>query len=103
MKYYGTTTNSFNIPESIKEKYDMQGVHQQYRLVVKAKSRAEANRIWKRITGRNSDVFLSNYTMETGNKKELELADLYGAIICKERSEYVELKVIVDEINRLRE
>lgn len=104
MKYYGTTTNGFTIPEEIKKKYNLEGTHQQYRLVIKAKSRAAANRRWREVTGTNHDIFLPNYTSETGNPRELELADIYGEIIGKTPSyEHVDLKAIVEELTQLKD
>lgn len=102
MKYYGTTTNGFIIPEELKKKYNLEGAHEQYRLVIKAKSRAAANRRWREVTGRNSDIFFPNYTSETGNKLEIELADTYGEIINKHNSDYVDLKVLVKEIAEIK-
>lgn len=104
MKYYGTTVNGFNIPDEIREKYSLVGTHPQYRLVIKAKSRASANRRWQEVTGHTWNAFLPDYTGETGNELELELCDKYGEILGSLRGGgYTDLKVIVSEKNSLKE
>jgi hypothetical protein len=101
MKYYGTNSNGFYIPKEIREKFDLDGTHEQYRVVIKSKSRASANRRWKEVTGQSRDVFYPDYTQETGNKTEIELCDKHGEIISKHRN-YTDLNVIVAEIKEYK-
>ena len=79
-KYYGTlvmiTGNQYK--KLIKLGY--KGCHHQFRIVCKAKSMAEANRIAESYN-LGSKVFHRDYTCETGNALEIELADKYGFII----------------------
>ena len=81
MKYYGTNVSlSGNQLKKIRE-LGYKGYHSQFRIVCKAKSRAEANRIAESLC-LGKKVFNPAYTSETGNKTELEFADKFGFIIC---------------------
>lgn len=101
MKYYGTTVNTFIIPEEIREKYGLADTRHQYRLVIKASSFAAANKRWTEVTGRERKAFLKDYTSVTGNPLELQACDKYGEVIAGSDKNYLDLKVIVNEINRL--
>ena len=80
-KYYGTNTSVYgNMLIKIKE-LGYKGVHNQFRIVCKAKSRAEANRIAEKYE-LGTRIFVADYTSETGNKIELEMADKHELIIC---------------------
>jgi alpha-mannosidase len=80
-KYYGTNTffggRQF---EKLKE-LGYKGFHNQFRIVCKAKSMAEANRIAE-AHGLSKKCFNRDYTSETGNSIQLEMADKYGFIVC---------------------
>lgn len=81
MKYYATLVNNFYIPGEIEIKYGFHKGTRQYKLVIKAKSRAAANRRWKELTGSDSDIFRPDYTSETGNAIDIEFCDYYGEIL----------------------
>lgn len=96
-KYYGTLIMLYG------KKYDKivelgyNGCHHQFRVVCKAKSRAEANRIAASY-GLDDNVFNPDYTSETGNSLEIELADKYGFIINISGClgiDYVDIKTIL--------
>ena len=80
-KYYGTNTFLYGDMFDKIEKLGYKGYHNQFRVVCKAKSMAEANRIAESY-GLYKNVFTKAYTSETGNAIELEMADKYGFIIC---------------------
>lgn len=91
-KYYGTLINlaGKRLQEIRQLGYD--GHHTQFRIVCKAKSRGEANRIAETL-GYGRNCFRQNYTSETGNKTETELCDKYGFIINKngtQREDYID-------------
>ena len=79
-KYYGTLVMIAG--EQYKKLIELgyKGCHHQFRVVCKAKSMAEANRIAESYN-LGSKVFRRDYTCETGNALEIELADKYGFII----------------------
>jgi hypothetical protein len=79
-KYYGTLTMIGGDKLNKIKQLGFNGYHHQFRIVCKAKSRAEANRITESL-GLGNKVFMPNYTCETGNTEELEFADKYGTII----------------------
>lgn len=81
MKYYATLVSGFYIPKEVESKYGFNKDTRQYKLVIKAKSRAAANRRWKELTGSDSDIFLPDYTSETGNAIDIEFCDYYGEIL----------------------
>lgn len=98
MKYYGTLM-MMSIPDEILTKYNVTDRHGQYRVVCKARSRAEANRILESITGYKR-VFNPNSTSETGNRKEIAFAYQYGVIIDLDGyGDYYSLKILMNEIN----
>lgn len=105
MNYYGTTVNGLIIPKEVCEKLGIeQNRHRQARLVIKAKSRAAANRRWKELTGHTTDGFRPNYTSITGNPKELELCDQFGEIVrLTDHGDYISLSTLMDEINNRTE
>lgn len=81
-KYYGTYTFlNGNKLDKIKQLGYKDNYHDQFRIVCKAKSMAEANRIAESF-GFYKDTFRREYTSETGNKIELEMTDKYGFIVC---------------------
>lgn len=79
-KYY--TTNVMMYGTLLKKliKVGYKGSHQQFRIVCKATSMAEANRICKAY-GIGDKVFISDYTNDTGNDTEITESDKYGVII----------------------
>lgn len=79
-KYYGTL---LNYSTNKMRELGFTNSHNQFRIVCKAKSRAEANRIAKSL-GLVDNIFRADYTSETFNAKEIELADKYGFIISKD-------------------
>jgi len=93
-KYYGTLLNySTNKMREI----GFTNSYNQFRIVCKAKSRAEANRIAKSL-GLVDNTFRVDYTSETFNEKEIELADEYGFIISKDsmgREGYIDIKEVL--------
>lgn len=91
MKYYGIILNRW-LPK-IKE-YGGSGSHNQFRIVCKAKSRAEANRQAEAI-GLGKNIFTSVNTSETGNKIELAAADKYGFTIRIEGNNYIDIKHVL--------
>ena len=93
-KYYGTTLNK-HLPKA-REIWGMNS-RWQFRIVCKAESRAEANRIAKSL-GLIDNTFRADYTSETFNEKEIELADKYGFIISKDsmgREGYIDIKEVL--------
>jgi len=102
-KYYGTMFIGFYIPEEILNKYNATNRHNQFRMVCKAKSRAEANRIIQNILKTTSEIFSPNYSSETGNQKELESADQHMAIMALDnRDIYYSIQQIYDEVQECR-
>jgi len=85
-KYYGTNTmiGGDELNKLIKLGYS--GYHAQFRVVCKAKSMAEANRLAESY-GLYKKTFTKDYTSETGNKLEIELAYKYGFIIALDGTE----------------
>lgn len=82
MKYYGTNITDLYIPDDVCRQLGFKEGRNQYRLVVKEKSMAGANRRVRELLGLdNLTVFRKDYTSETGNGIELELCDEYGEII----------------------
>ena len=80
-KYYGTNISlSWDASLKIKEK-GYSGSHNQFRVVCKAKSMAEANRISEDL-GIGRKTFHRDWTSETGNETEIKMCDKYGFIIC---------------------
>lgn len=72
----------------------------QFYLVCKAKSMAEANRIAVAL-GLGDKVFRSDFTAETSNPLEIELADKFGFIIyplrsCDIREDFRDVKEIMN-------
>lgn len=80
-KYYGTNIMIYGDMNKKLIKIGYKGYHSQFRIVCKASSMAEANRICERY-GLGQKCFVSNYTSETGNDIEIEEADKYELIIC---------------------
>lgn len=104
MKYYATNANSFFMPVDIQEKFNLEKSRRQYRVVIKAKSRASANRRWKEITGKSHELFKPDYTSTTGNSIEVEMCDQHGEIIGSSlHGVYHDLKLVVKEINAIKE
>ena len=98
-KYYGTDT--FMSGERLNKLIYLgfNGHHHQFRIVCKAKSKAEANRIAKEL-GVNfyRKTFSDKFTSETGNKIELEMCDKYGFIICTEGTmgnNYIDIREVL--------
>lgn len=94
MKYYGTLVEYSKLGkiDVIKAGLSVAG---QYRLVVKAKSRAGANRRYRELSGEEVDIFLAEYTSETRNPEEVELCDKYGEILGEQGTgspKYIDLK-----------
>lgn len=79
-RYYGTYAMIYGDMYSKIRELGYKGSCNQFRVVCKAKSRAEANRIAENF-GLGRKVFQADYTSETGNAKEVELAEKYGFII----------------------
>ena len=96
-KYYGTLTMIYGDSYKKLKELGYKGYHNQFRIVCKAKSMAEANRIAEGY-GLGSKVFQRDYTCETGNDLEIELADKYGFIISTDGtigSNYIDIKNII--------
>lgn len=96
-KYYGTYTMIYGGKLKKLEELGYNKSHYQFRIVCKAKSRAEANRIAESY-GLDKNTFRPDYTSETGNERELELADKYGFIIAVDGTlgkEYVGIESII--------
>lgn len=97
-KYYGTLILISGSPYKKLIELGYKGCHHQFRIVCKAKSIAEANRIAESYN-LGSKVFRSEYTSETGNALEIELADKYGFIINISGSlgggKYIDIKNII--------
>lgn len=96
-KYYGTNTNIYGAMNKKMHELGYKGFHNQFRIVCKAKSMAEANRKAESY-GLGKKVFQPNYTSETGNEIELNLADKYDFIICLNGTggnEYIDIKTIL--------
>lgn len=91
-KYYGTYF-IYSPNDEFTKKYG-KDYHNQWRIVCKAKSFAEANRIAESI-GLPKNTFQREWTSETGNKKEIELCDKYGFIVAADgemKKIYVDIK-----------
>lgn len=96
-KYYGTNLMIYGDQAKKLRELGYEGFHYQFRVVCKAKSRAEANRIAESY-GLGKKVFHPDYTSETGNSIEIELANEHGFIICLGGTignEYVGIKSIL--------
>jgi hypothetical protein len=79
-KYYGTLAIIGGGKANKLKELGYKGTHYQFRIVCKAKSMVEANRKAESF-GLGTKVFRSNYTCETGNKLEIEMADKYNFIV----------------------
>lgn len=74
MKVLGTNTSvGFDRLNALKE-LGYIGHHNQFRIICKCKSMADANRKCE-AAGVGSKTFQSTYTSETGNKTELEICE----------------------------
>lgn len=96
-KYYGTYTSIYGDMNKKIRKLGYKGFHNQFRIVCKAKSMAEANRKAESY-GLGKKVFQPNFTSETGNEIELTMTDKYGFIISlngTSGNEYIDIKSIV--------
>ncbi|NFA60363.1 hypothetical protein EXM63_03780 [Clostridium botulinum] len=80
-KYYGTNVMLYGDKISKIRELGYKGTHSQFRVVCKAKSKAEANRMAESY-GFGKKVFHPDYTSETGNETEIEMANRYDFIIC---------------------
>lgn len=80
-KYYGTNTSLYGDMFNKIRELGYKDSRSQFRVVCKAKSRAEANRIAEGH-GLRKNIFESDYTSETGNDIEIEMADKHGFIVC---------------------
>lgn len=80
-KYYGTNIMIYGEENKKLRELGYKGFHNQFRIVCKAKSRAEANRMAEGY-GLGKNVFHPDYTSETGNVIEIEMANEHGFIIC---------------------
>lgn len=80
VKYYGTNTFIYGDMLSKIEKLGYKGYHNQFRIVCKARSMAAANRMAASY-GLDEKSFRRDYTSETGNIIELEMADKYEFIV----------------------
>lgn len=92
-KYFATNIMYHN--NKIRD-YGYKGYHNQFRIVCKAISMAEANKIAKSL-GLSDKSFNRGYTTETGNVIELELADKFGFIICTDGTlgkNYIDFKLL---------
>lgn len=97
-KYYGTNTFLGGKDLERARELGYTGYHAQFRIVCKAKSMAEANRIAASY-GLGDKVFHRDYTSETGNALEIELADEYRIIIRldgRNENTYVSIEDIVE-------
>jgi hypothetical protein len=79
-KYYGTHTMIYGDKLEKLEQLGYIGGHAQFRIVCKAKSMAEANRIAESY-GLDKKTFMSGFTSETGNEFEIELVNEHEFII----------------------
>lgn len=104
MKYYGTIVHGLFIPDEVVKHFGIKrNRHNQYRLVIKAKSRAAANRRWKELTGSRHDAFRPNYTSTTGNPTEIEFCDQHGEIIeCSTSEGFISVSALMNEINKVK-
>lgn len=96
-KYYSTTTPLYGHMNDKIVELGYKGSHNQFRIICKAKSRAEANRIAE-LYGLYKNTFEADYTSETGNELEVEIADKYGMIIAIDGTRggnYVDIKVLL--------
>lgn len=102
LKCYGTHTCIPNEYEQYLESIGGRFNHSQFRVVCKAKSMAEANGICENF-GFQAKTFLSNYTSETGNEKELKMLEKTNLIISKHgtcSNEYLTIEEIINGIKK---
>jgi len=98
IKYYGTLTSLGGDCWRNAVSLGYIGSHNQFRIVCKAKSMAEANRISEKL-GFGKNVFRTNWACETGNKEEIEFADKHGFIISLNGSSggnFVDIRQIIN-------
>lgn len=98
-KYYGTNVNLYGYMNRKMHELGYDGYHNQFRIVCKAKSMAEANRKAEAY-GLGEKVFRSAYTSETGNELQIELCDEYGFIVClggTQGNEYIGIESIIQK------
>jgi len=94
-KYYGT--NIMYTPcKDFMDKYG-KNHHNQWHVVCKAHSMAEANRIATSF-GLSDKTFTSAYTSETGNELQLKMCDQYGFIVNPNGTGYTESYVDIKEM-----
>lgn len=98
VKYYATNVYFLNKHFNKMKELGYKGRHNQFRVVCKAKSMAEANRIAKSY-GLGEKCFSRDYTAETGNGKEIELCEQHQFIVCVDGSlglNYVGIEIILN-------
>jgi hypothetical protein len=98
-KYFGTLTMIYGERLKKLEELGYKGTHYQFRIVCKAKSMAEANRKAESY-GLGKKVFQPNYTCETGNALEIEMADKYGFIVAIDGTSGYEFVGIEQVVNK---
>jgi hypothetical protein len=103
MKYYGTIMDRFFVPKEVLESYGVLRSSRQYRVVCKAKSLAEANRIVQKVLECNYKIFYPLYTAVTGNPNEIINCDLYQVIISLNDGGIREYTSLQDVYNKIQE
>ena len=100
-KYYGTNISLYGEYNKKIHELGFKGYHNQFRIVCKAYSMAEANRIVADL-GICDKAFNKDFTSETRNKKEIELCNKgSGVIIAVDGTSgfnYVDIREIVGEL-----
>ena len=102
-KYYGTNIFLYSKYRNAIINLGYKGSHNQFRIVCRSTSMAEANRMCDKLH-LGEKVFTSGCTSQTGNDKEIELADKYGIIISIDGTlglDYVGIEELIETINNL--
>ena len=99
-KYFGTLVLVYGSKYDKLKELGYSGYGNHFRIICKAKSISEANRIAESY-GLGERVFNNRYATQTRNKLEMELSDKYGFIINVDgtinNSNYIDIKEIINQ------
>ena len=105
-KYYGTNINLYGDIHKKMCKLGYNGYHNQFRIVCKASSMDEANRIVSDF-GLCEKAFIRDFTSTTENVNEINLCDCgSGVIICLDGTlgyNYVDIRNVISDLSTYKD
>ena len=104
MKVLGTNKNLYTDMINALKELGFTGNHNQFRIVCKCKSVADANRKCE-AAGLGDKVFRSGWYSETGNKAELAICETTDIAICVDRTmggEYVTIEQVKEKMEEMK-